>query len=54
MFHGYGHCAFSIVAQLLWNSLSQHIRDARSIDIHRRRLKTALFICAYDFWCFII
>ena len=31
----------------LWNSLPQHIRDAGSLDIFKRRLKTALSICAF-------
>ena len=42
-----GRRAFSVVAPLLWNSLPQHIRDAGSIDIFKRRLKTALFIRAF-------
>ena len=45
--NSYGRRAFSIVVPLLWNSLSQHIRDARSLDIFKRRLKTALFIRAF-------
>lgn len=43
----YGRRAFSVIAPLLWNSLPQHIRDAGSLDIFKRRLKTALFIRAY-------
>ena len=31
----------------LWNSLPQHIRDAGSLDIFKRRLKTALLIRAF-------
>ena len=43
----YGRRAFSVVAPLLWNSLPRHIRDAGSLDIFKRRLKTALFIRAF-------
>ena len=43
----YGRRAFSVIAPLLWNSLPQHIRDAGSLDIFKRRLKTALFIRAF-------
>ena len=45
--NSYGHRAFTVVAPLLWNSLAQHIRDARSLEIFKRRLKTALFIRAF-------
>ena len=45
--NSYGRRAFSVVAPLLWNSLPQHIRDAGSLDIFKRRLKTALFIRAF-------
>ena len=45
--NSYGRRAFSVVAPLLWNSLPQHIRDAGSLDIFKRHLKTALFIRAF-------
>ena len=45
--NSYGRRAFSVVAPLLWNSLPQHIRDAGSLDIFKRRLKTTLFIRAF-------
>ena len=38
---------FSGVVPLLWNSLPQHIRDAGSLDVFKRRLKTFLFKRAY-------
>ena len=34
--------AFSVAAPLLWNSLCQHIGDARSLEIFKRQLKTVL------------
>ena len=45
--NSYGRRTFSVVAPLLWNSLPQHIRDAGSLGIFKRRLKTALFIRAF-------
>ena len=45
--NSYGRRAFSVVAPLLWNSLPQHIRDTGSLNLFKRRLKTALFICAF-------
>ena len=41
----YGRRAFSVAAPLLWNSLPQHksYRDAGSLDIFKRRLKTVVF-----------
>ena len=45
--NSYGRRAFSVVALLLWNSLPQHIRDAGSLDIFKRRLQTTLFIRAF-------
>ena len=38
----YGRGAFSVAVPLLWNSLRQHIRDARSLEIFKRQLKTVL------------
>ena len=43
----YGRRAFSVAAPLLWNSLPQHIRDAGSLDIFKRQLKTVLFRPAF-------
>ena len=44
----YGRRAFfSVAAPLLWKSLPQHIKDAGSLDIFRRQLKTVLFRRAY-------
>ena len=41
--NSYGRRAFSVAVPLLWNSLPQHIRDAGSLDIFKRQLKTVLF-----------
>jgi len=38
--NSYGRRAFSVAAPLLWNSLPQHVRDAESLDIFKRELKT--------------
>ena len=40
--NSYGRGAFSVAVPLLWNSLRQHIRDARSLEIFKRQLKTVL------------
>ena len=48
--NSYGCRAFSVFSRLLWNSLPQHIRDAGSLDIFKRRLKTTLFIRFLDSW----
>jgi len=45
--NSYGHRAFSVAAPLLWNSLPQHVRDAESLDIFKRQLKTVLFKRAF-------
>ena len=50
----YGRRAFSVVAPLLWNSLRQHIRNAESLDIFKRQLKTVLFKLITRLWCFYI
>ncbi|KAL2089166.1 hypothetical protein ACEWY4_016065 [Coilia grayii] len=39
--------AFSYYAPRTWNALPQHIREAESIDIFKRQLKTYLFNQAY-------
>ena len=36
-----------LLLPLLWNSLPQHIRDAGSLDIFKRQLKTVLFRRAF-------
>ena len=38
--NSYGRRAFSVAAALLWNSLPQHVKDAESLDIFKRELKT--------------
>jgi len=42
-----GHRAFSVAAPLFWNSLPQHVRDADSLDIFKRQLKTVIFKTAF-------
>ena len=48
--NSYGRRAFSVAAPLLWNSLSQQIRDAGSLDIFERQLKTVLYRRAFLNW----
>ena len=45
--NSYGRLAFSVAALLFWNSLPQHIRDAGSLDIFQRQLKTVLCRSAF-------
>ena len=45
--NSYGRRAFCVAAPLLLNSLPQHIRDAGSLDIFKRQLKTVLFRLAF-------
>ena len=45
--NSYGRGAFSVAAPLLWNSLPQHVRDAKSLDIFKRQLKTVFFKRAF-------
>ena len=45
--NSYGRRAFSVAAPLLWKSLPQHVRDADSLDIFKRQLKTFLFKRAF-------
>ena len=45
--NSYGRRAFSVSTPPLWNSLPQHIRDAGSLDIFKRQLKTVLFRRAF-------
>ena len=44
--NSYGCHAFSVAMPLLWNSLP-HVRDAESLDIFKRQLKTVLFKRAF-------
>ena len=43
----HGRRAFSVAAPLLCNSLPQHVRDAESLDLFKRQLKTVLFKRAF-------
>ena len=43
----YGRRAFSVAAPLLWNSLTQRIRDSGSLYILKRQLKIVLFRRAF-------
>ena len=45
--NSYGRRALSVSAPLLWKSLPQHIRNAGSLDIFKRQLKTVLFRRAF-------
>ena len=36
----------------LWNNLPEDIKSANSIDDLKRKLKTILFVRAYESWCF--
>ena len=45
--NSYGRRAFSVATLLLWNILPQHIRDAGSLHIFKRQLKTVLFRRAF-------
>ena len=40
----YGACSFSVAAPTLWNSLSVGIKNAQSLFIFKKKLKTFLFI----------
>ena len=44
----YGKRAFSVVAPELWNNLPEDIKSANSIDDFKRKLKTFLFMRAYE------
>ena len=48
--NSYGRRAFSVATSLLWNGLPQHIRDAGSLHILKRQLKTVLFRRAFLNW----
>ena len=43
----YGHRAFQHAAPTLWNNLPENIRDTKSPEIFKKRLKTYLFRRAY-------
>jgi len=43
----YGGRSFSAVAPVLWNSLPRDTRDAQSLDVFKRRIKTYLFKKAF-------
>ena len=44
----YGKQAFSVAAPELWNNLPEDIKSANSIDDFKRKLKTFLFMRAYE------
>jgi len=44
--NSYDRRTFSVAAPLLWNSLP-HVRDAESLDIFKRELKTVFFKRAF-------
>ena len=39
----YGHSSFVVAAPRLWNKLPLEIREAKSVTIFRKKLKTHLF-----------
>ena len=39
----YGGRAFSFNAPKLWNSLPNHVRESRSVDVFKKKLKTFLY-----------
>ena len=43
-----GKRAFSVAAPELWNNLPEDIKSANSIDDFKRKLKTFLFMRAYE------
>ena len=46
--NSYGKRAFSVEAPELWNNLPEDIKSANSIDDFKRKLKTFLFMRAYE------
>ena len=52
--NSYGKRAFSVAAPELWNNLPEDIKSANSIDDFKRKLKTFLFMRAYESWCFYL
>ena len=46
--NSYGKRAFSVAAPKLWNNLPEDIKSASSIDDFKRKLKTFLFMRAYE------
>ena len=43
----YGARSFSVAAPSLWNTLPSEIRNAQSVSVFKRRLKTLLFRKAF-------
>ena len=43
----YGARSFSVAAPSLWNALPSEIRNAQSVSVFKRRLKTLLFRKAF-------
>ena len=52
--NSYGKRAFSVAAPELWNNLPEDIKSANSIDDFKRKLKTFLFMRAYESWRFYL
>lgn len=46
--NSYGKRAFSVAAPELWNNLPEDIKCANSIDDFKHKLKTFLFMRAYE------
>ena len=46
--NSYGKRAFSVAATELWNNLLEDIKSANSIDDFKRKLKSFLFMRAYE------
>ena len=46
--NSYGKRAFSVAAPKLWKNLPEDIKSANSIDDFKRKLKTFLFMRAYE------
>ena len=46
--NSYGKRAFSVVAPELWNNLPEYTKSTNSIDDFKRKLKTFLFMRAYE------
>ena len=46
--NSYGKQAFSVAAPELWNNLLEDIKNANSIDDFKCKLKTFLFMQAYE------
>ena len=46
--NSYGKRAFSVAVSDLWNNLPEDIKSANSVDDFKRKLKTFLFMRAYE------